>query len=167
VVPVTLPPLVDFEDTKKVLALCELFSLYGAGLRAHPELYGENFRGRVIAGGLVPAEDYLRAQRLRTTLSNAVQATLQDVDMLALPTAEPAGRLVPVPASSLFTKLAYCAAFSVSGNPALSICSGFDADGMPFSLQLVGRLFDEATVLRAGHQYEKATPWRDRRPQLP
>ena len=37
---------------------------------------------------------------------------------------------------------------------------------MPFSLQIVGRLFDEATVLRAGDAYEKATPWRDRRPAL-
>ena len=37
-------------------------------------------------------------------------------------------------------------------------------DGLPFSLQIVGRLFDEATVLRAGDAYEKATPWRDKRP---
>jgi aspartyl-tRNA(Asn)/glutamyl-tRNA(Gln) amidotransferase subunit A len=161
---VELPPLVDFEDTKKILALCELFSLHGEGLRNNPELYGANFRGRVIAGGLVPAEDYLRAQRVRTTLAAAVQTVLTRVDLLALPTAEPAGRLTPVPASSLFTKLAYNAAFSVSGNPALALCNGFAENGLPFSLQLVGRLFDETTILRVGHQYEKATPWRERRP---
>ena len=48
----------------------------------------------------------------------------------------------------------------------LSVCSGFAANGMPFSLQIVGKLFDEATVLRAGDAYEKATPWRDKRPAL-
>ncbi|WP_116654820.1 amidase [Pelagibacterium sediminicola] len=161
---VRLPPLVDFEDTKKILALCELFSLHGSGLREHPELYGANFRGRVLAGGLVPAEDYLRAQRVRTTLAAAVQTVLTEVDLLALPTAEPAGKLTPVPASSLFTKLAFNAAFSVSGNPALALCNGFAVNGLPFSLQLVGRLFDEATILRVGHGYERATPWRGQRP---
>lgn len=164
VVPVTLPPLVLYEDTKKIIALCELFSHYGEGLRLNPELHGENFRGRVIAGALVPAEDYLHAQRMRACLADAVQVVLRDADLLALPTSEPAGKLVSTPPSALFTKLAYNAAFSVSGNPALSVCSGFDQDGMPLSLQLVGRLFDEGTVLRAGHQYERATPWRARRP---
>jgi aspartyl-tRNA(Asn)/glutamyl-tRNA(Gln) amidotransferase subunit A len=48
----------------------------------------------------------------------------------------------------------------------LSVCSGFAASGLPFSLQIVGKLFDEATVLRAGHAYEEATPWRDKRPVL-
>jgi aspartyl-tRNA(Asn)/glutamyl-tRNA(Gln) amidotransferase subunit A len=48
----------------------------------------------------------------------------------------------------------------------LSVCSGFAANGMPQSLQIVGRLFEDATVLRAGHAYEKATPWRNRRPAL-
>jgi len=52
------------------------------------------------------------------------------------------------------------------GNPALSVCSGYAANGMPQSLQIVGRLFEDATVLRAGHAYEKATPWRNRRPAL-
>jgi aspartyl-tRNA(Asn)/glutamyl-tRNA(Gln) amidotransferase subunit A len=48
----------------------------------------------------------------------------------------------------------------------LSVCSGFDARGLPFSLQIVGKLFDEATVLRAGDAYDKAMPWRAKRPAL-
>ncbi|HLM15340.1 MAG TPA: amidase family protein, partial [Reyranella sp.] len=87
-------------------------------------------------------------------------------DLLMLPTAEPAGKLEPVPHSSLFTRPSLTAAFNVGGNPALSVCSGFDTRGLPFSLQIVGRLFDEATLLRAGDAYEKATPWRDKRPVL-
>jgi aspartyl-tRNA(Asn)/glutamyl-tRNA(Gln) amidotransferase subunit A len=46
------------------------------------------------------------------------------------------------------------------------VCNGFDSAGLPLSLQIVGRSFDEATVLRIGHAYERATPWRERRPAL-
>jgi aspartyl-tRNA(Asn)/glutamyl-tRNA(Gln) amidotransferase subunit A len=85
---------------------------------------------------------------------------------MLLPTGEPAGKLEPVPHSSLFTGASYTTPFNVGGNPALSVCSGFAANGMPQSLQIAGRLFEDAVVLRAGHAYETATPWRDRRPIL-
>jgi aspartyl-tRNA(Asn)/glutamyl-tRNA(Gln) amidotransferase subunit A len=48
----------------------------------------------------------------------------------------------------------------------LSFCNGFNDSGLPLSLQIVGRHLDEATVLRIGHAYERATPWRKRRPPL-
>ena len=83
-----------------------------------------------------------------------------------LPTSEPAGPLQPVHPSSLFTQPGYTSPFSVAGNPALSVCSGYNEAGLPFSLQIAGRLFEEATVLRAGDAYERATPWRQRRPAL-
>jgi aspartyl-tRNA(Asn)/glutamyl-tRNA(Gln) amidotransferase subunit A len=56
--------------------------------------------------------------------------------------------------------------FNVTGSPALVQCSGFTPAGLPLSLQLIGRPFDEATVLRVAHAYETATPWRGRRPVL-
>jgi len=162
--PVTLPSIEQFDDVKKTIAISELFTIHAADLRKRPELFGASLRYRIIAGGLVRAEDYIQAMRLRTDLARSLQAVLSTVDVLMLPTAEPAGKLEPVPHSSLFTRPSLTAAFNVGGNPALSVCSGFDARGLPFSLQIVGRLFDEATVLRAGDAYEKATPWRDRRP---
>lgn len=164
--PVALPPIEQFDDAKKIIAISELFTIHAADLRTRPELFGASLRYRIIAGGLVRAEDYIQAMRLRTDLAQSLQAVLSTVDLLMLPTAEPAGKLQPVHPSSLFTQPSLTAAFNVGGNPALSVCSGFDARGLPFSLQIVGRLFDEATVLRAGDAYEKATPWRDRRPEL-
>jgi aspartyl-tRNA(Asn)/glutamyl-tRNA(Gln) amidotransferase subunit A len=56
--------------------------------------------------------------------------------------------------------------FNVAGLPALALPCGFDAGGLPISLQLAGRPFDEATVLRAGWAYEQATEWHTRRPAL-
>ena len=57
--------------------------------------------------------------------------------------------------------------FNVTGYPAMSVCSGFAANGLPVALQLVGKPFQEAIVLhRIADAFEKATPFRDRRPPL-
>jgi aspartyl-tRNA(Asn)/glutamyl-tRNA(Gln) amidotransferase subunit A len=164
--PVTFPSLQQFDDTKKIIAVSELFTIHGKDLRTRPDLFGASLRYRIIAGGLVRAEEYIQAQRLRTDLARAMQKVMTTVDLVMLPTTEPAGKLEPVPPASLFTKLSFMTPFNVGGNPALSVCSGFNQQGLPFSLQIAGRLFDDATVLRAGDAYEKATPWRDKRPSL-
>lgn len=161
---VALPPLLDFHATMKVIAVSELFAIHGHDLRTRPEMFGQSLRYRVIAGGLVRAEDYLAATRARADLAGAVQYALAEADVLMLPTAEPAERLEPTHPASTFIQPSYTAPFNVSGNPALSVCSGFDEAGLPYSLQIVGRLFDEAAVLRAGDAYERATPWKSRRP---
>jgi aspartyl-tRNA(Asn)/glutamyl-tRNA(Gln) amidotransferase subunit A len=57
-------------------------------------------------------------------------------------------------------------ALSLAGLPGLSLPCGFDAGGLPIGLQIMGRAFDEATVLRVAHAYEQATEWHDRVPHL-
>ncbi len=163
---VSLPPLQQYDDAKKVIAIVELFAIHGHDLRTRPELFGASLRHRIIAGGLVRGESYVQAMRARTDLARAMQQAMATLDVMMLPTSEPAPRLEPVPHGSLFTKSSYMTAFNVGGNPALSVCNGFSGDGLPFSLQIVGRLFEDATVLRVGDAYERATPWRDRRPAL-
>ena len=56
--------------------------------------------------------------------------------------------------------------FNVSGYPAISVCSGFGAGGLPVSMQLVGKPFQEATVFQIADAFEKATGFRSRRPAL-
>jgi aspartyl-tRNA(Asn)/glutamyl-tRNA(Gln) amidotransferase subunit A len=163
---ISLPPILSYHATIRVIAVSELFAIHGQDLRSRPELFGQSLRYRIIAGGLVRAEEYLLAQRARTDLARATQDVMAGVDVAILPTGDPAGRLQPVPAAHTLTQPGYTSPFSVAGNPALSVCSGFDEAGMPHSLQIVGRLFDEATVLRAGDAYERATTWRQRRPPI-
>jgi aspartyl-tRNA(Asn)/glutamyl-tRNA(Gln) amidotransferase subunit A len=160
------PPMQLFNDAKKVIAMTELYSIHEKDLKTRPELFGDSLRYRIIAGSLIRAEDYVQAMRVRRDLAIALQQVFATIDLMLLPTGEPVGKLEPVPHSSLFTGPSYTTAFNVGGNPALSVCSGFAANGMPQSLQIVGRLFEDAAVLRAGHAYENATPWRDRRPVL-
>ena len=160
------PPLQLFNDAKKIIAIAELYSIHEKDLKTRPELFGASLRYRIIAGGLVRAEDYVQAMRVRRDLASAMQQIFTTIDLMMLPTGEPAGKLEPVPHYTLFTDPSYTTAFNVSGNPALSVCSGYAANGMPQSLQIAGRLFEDATVLRPGHAYEMATSWRDRRPAL-
>jgi aspartyl-tRNA(Asn)/glutamyl-tRNA(Gln) amidotransferase subunit A len=56
--------------------------------------------------------------------------------------------------------------FNLAGLPALALPCGFSGETLPLSLQLAGRPFDEATVLRAGHAYQQATDWHRRRPPV-
>jgi aspartyl-tRNA(Asn)/glutamyl-tRNA(Gln) amidotransferase subunit A len=164
--PIALPSLLAYNDCKRVIAMAELFSIHQKTLRHQPELLGASLRYRIIAGSLLRAEDYVQATRMRAELAAAMQAVFRRVDAIALPCNEPAGKLEPTSPAWMFASSNYTTPFNSSGNPALSVCAGFDADGMPYSLQIAGRLFDEATVLRLGDAYEKATAWRDRRPDI-
>jgi aspartyl-tRNA(Asn)/glutamyl-tRNA(Gln) amidotransferase subunit A len=111
----------------------------------------------------------LRAVRDYTA---GVRAALEGVDVLALATcpvgAPPIGDdLVDVGGVEMQTFFAmslWTAPFNAARLPALSVPCGFDEAGMPIGLQIVGRPFDEATVLRVGHAYEQATDWHVRRP---
>ncbi|ALM84837.1 amidase [Bordetella sp. N] len=164
--PVTLPSLLEYNDCKRVIAMGELYAIHEADLRTRPELFGASLRYRIICGAVLRAEDYIQAMRMRTRLAAAMQAVYQTVDLLAVPCTEPAGKLEPTSPHWMFAAPNYTTPFNSAGNPALSICNGYDDDGMPYSLQLAGRLFDEATVLRVGDAYEKATAWRQRRPDI-
>jgi aspartyl-tRNA(Asn)/glutamyl-tRNA(Gln) amidotransferase subunit A len=164
--PITLPSLLAYNDCKRVIAMAELFSIHENALRTRPEMFGASLRYRIIGGAVLRAEDYVQAMRMRRELAAATQAVFGKVDLVVLPCAEPAGKLEPTSPHWMFSQPNYTTPFNTSGNPALSVCAGFDADGMPYSLQIAGRLFDEATVLRAGDAYEKATAWRARRPDI-
>jgi aspartyl-tRNA(Asn)/glutamyl-tRNA(Gln) amidotransferase subunit A len=166
VLPVTLPTLEAYSDVKKTIAMSELFAIHGRDLRAHPELFGASLRYRIQCGALIRAEDYLQATRMRAELAAATQRALATVDAIVVPTGEPAGKLEPTPHSWLFTHPSLTAPFNVTGHPALAVCMGFAGSGLPFSLQIATRHFDDATALRIGDAYEKATPWRARRAAL-
>jgi Asp-tRNA(Asn)/Glu-tRNA(Gln) amidotransferase A subunit family amidase len=103
-----------------------------------------------------------------------VDEVFAQVDVVATPTIpEPAPALAAAKAGAAeeivrrmnrFSRLTR--PFNALGLPALSVPCGFSGDGRPIGLQLVGRPFDEATVLRAGHAYEQAAGWWRQRPPL-
>jgi aspartyl-tRNA(Asn)/glutamyl-tRNA(Gln) amidotransferase subunit A len=109
----------------------------------------------------------MAATRHRRELQEKLARVMTDVDLLILPsTPGPAPLIKDVSSYGLFEIPNFTMPFNVVGTPALSLCNGYSAGGLPLSLQIVGRPFEDATVLRAGHAHENATPWKERRPQL-
>jgi aspartyl-tRNA(Asn)/glutamyl-tRNA(Gln) amidotransferase subunit A len=163
--PVALPKLRDFNNAKNMIALSEQLTIHPQDLCTRPALFGASLRYRTIAGGLVRAEEYILAMRAHRP--GARHATVMaTVDVLMLPTRKPAGKLQLEAPETLFTKTSFTTPFNVGGNPAFAICNGFSEAGLPFPQQIVGRLFDDATVLRVGDAFERVTPWREKGPAL-
>lgn len=164
---VELPPLQDWNACGWAILISEAYSVHEPWLKSRYNDYGRNFRERVTLGAFFSAADYQAAIRLRRELNDKLARVMADVDLLVLPTTlTPAPRIMDVQPLGSFETPNFTIPFNVSGSPALALCNGFSASGLPLSLQIVGRPFEEALVLRAGHAYERATNWRDRRPAL-
>ena len=94
-------------------------------------------------------------------------ATLRNVDVLVTATAYgEAPVMADMRAEANFAQPPLTPPFNVGQLPTMSICNGFSRNGLPLSMQIAGRPFDEATVFRVGRAYERATPWRSRRPDI-
>jgi Asp-tRNA(Asn)/Glu-tRNA(Gln) amidotransferase A subunit family amidase len=128
---------------------------------------------RASAGFSVSAVEYLQAQRLRERFAHEfVAAAFADADVLLMPTIpEPAPSYAVAKAGTVNEIVARMGRFSrltrplnAAGVPAVSVPCGFSADGRPLALQVVGRPFDEATVLHVARAYERATDWGRRPP---
>ena len=149
------------------ILLSEAFAYHERDLREHPERYGEVLREKMMAGGLITGPEYVQAQRLRAQLCADMARALESVDVLATPTTPgPAAPFSVVLDPNFPFPKSNMAPFNMTGVPALALPCGFSSAGLPLSLQIAGRPFDEATVLRAGHAYEQATEWHRRRPAV-
>ena len=164
---VTLPPLAEFNATGWVILIAEAFAIHEGWMRGSPEKYGEFMRHRLALGALVSGADYLQAQRRRRDLINRTVAATAGVDLLI--TASAVGEAPPIRAVAKWASLDapnFTIPFNVTGWPALSVCTGFGVGGLPVSMQIVGKPFDDAGVLAAGHAFERATDFRARRPPI-
>lgn len=164
---VRLSPLEDYHAACTVILLAEAFAIHEETLKTRWRDYGAFFRRRVMPGALISASDYVQATRLRRKLALEMDDALSAHTVLAFPTAlMPAPPIEEVPGLAFLERASLTTPANVSGHPALSVCCGFSSAGLPIGLQLIGRRFDEATLLRVGDAYERATPWRQRRPTL-
>ena len=150
--------------------------LHQRWLRARPMDYDQGTRRRLLAASLIPAATYHQAARARALLRMQLRDTLGRYDLLLCPTAHQAappiatGRAAITTreevAGRVFTRRSYVTPAALAGTPAIALPCGFTRSGLPISLQLLGRPFGEATLLRAAHAYEQETDWSTRRPPL-
>ena len=163
---VRLRPAKQYGDVKIAIAESELFEVHSAALRSRPGDFGEDFLGRALGAVFMAGSDYVAAQRERRTMLAEFAAVWDRFDALLCPTTPGPAPLFGAWRTKLFwQKASFTAPFNVSAGPALSVCMGFEG-GLPLALQIAGRPFNDATVLRIGHAYERATGFTARRPTL-
>ena len=163
---VALRPLLSYSDVKIVAAESELFSLHLPELIARPDAFGQDFRARSLAACLFTAEDYVRASRERRAILAEMRPLYRRYDLFLTANSSAAPRLDRHDPLSFWKGPNLTSPFNCTGGPALAVLCGFTKDGLPLSLQLAGRPFDDAQVLRAGHAFEQASGHFKRRPAL-
>lgn len=142
-----------------------LAGFYGAARKARAQEFSPTVKSVIILGQYLDetyhGTFYTRAQNLRRGLRAAYDAALEDVDLLVMPTTPfPAPKLPEDPPLADYLDMALnmmsnTAAFDATGHPAMSLPCG-SLDGLPVGMMIVGRRFDEATMLRAAHAFEAA-----------
>ena len=134
-----------------------------------------NNKIRFLTGSVIPAQFYYKAQKIRAVLRQQILAALGEVDVLVLPTGPVTAPLVESSPgiqsnehalAGLAGRISFTGPFNLAGTPALSVPCGFSSTGMPIGLQIVGRPFEEETVLKLAYAFEQSTDWHNRRPSL-
>jgi aspartyl-tRNA(Asn)/glutamyl-tRNA(Gln) amidotransferase subunit A len=163
---VRIRPAQDYADVKVIGAESELYAVHEPALRARPHAFGDDFLGRSLAAVLIRAEDVVNSQRERRAMVAEARSLWARYDALVAAGPGPAPPLDAWRTIQFWRKASLTTPFNVLGGPSLAQCIGYTADGLPLSMQVQGRPFADATVMRIAHAYEAATPWRSRRPVL-
>ena len=164
---VTVSPLSDWHAVGRIILPAEAYAIHEDNLQNRWEEFGPLARNRMMLGSLVRAVDYIQAQRRRTELAAEMEAAFNDFDIIIT-----TAMLVPQPPIDDKAPFPYLDApmivvpFNLTLHPCHAIRAGFFADGMPIGAQIAGRHWDEATVLRVSHAFEKAAGLLERRPIL-
>jgi aspartyl-tRNA(Asn)/glutamyl-tRNA(Gln) amidotransferase subunit A len=149
----------------------ELMAMY---LKSRSEGFGQEVKRRIMIGTYALSSGYYdayykKAQQVRTLIKNDFENVFKNVDIVATPTA-------PTPAFSLGEKIhdplqmyltdIFTLSVNLAGVPGISVPCGFTSEKLPIGLQLIGRHFDEETILKVAHAFEQSTEWHRRKPNL-
>jgi aspartyl-tRNA(Asn)/glutamyl-tRNA(Gln) amidotransferase subunit A len=167
VVEVDAAPFIHARHANNLILIAEAYAYHEKTLQTRRQDLSHGMRTRVLEAAFLSSSDYVDAQRARGVIAAQIGGLLQDVDLIASPTtARPAEPFDKQDPESRHRMPSYTSPFNLSGLPAISLPCGFSQSGLPIGLQLAGRPFEEATVLRAAHAYEGATDWHLKHPAL-
>ncbi len=173
VVPVRLPDIANLNTIGRIILLCEASATMERYL-ARREDFGTDVLALLDQGRLIPATDYINAQRIRRVLRQEFQSVWKQVDCLFTPTTPTSAPRIGQTTLKLgsdeedvrIASTRLVRGINVLGLPALSLPCGFDEQGLPLGLQIIGRSFQEALILRVGAAVEDALEFRQRTPSL-
>ncbi len=166
--------LARYDGVKYGLRSKETGNLLDMYMKTRQEGFGPEVKRRIMLGTYALSAGYCdafygKAQAVRTLIRQDFEAAFREVDLIVTP-------VMPTPAFKLGEKSEdplqmylsdiYTISVNLAGNPAIAMPCGFSKAGLPIGLQLIGRPFEEETLLRGAHAYEQVTNWRAKRPNI-
>jgi len=171
---VSLPLMNHVPGASLAIMTAESYAVHEHFLRERAHEYGADVRLRLLMGAMVSASQYLKAQRFRRLLCEQTAEAMKRLDVLVAPS-------TPITATSIGQELVRIGnkelavgtslsrltrPANMTGLPAISVPCGFSTEWLPLGFQIIGRPFEEATVLRVAHAYQGVTEWHRRIPPL-
>ena len=171
----TLPLFANGGLIANALADVEAAHVHRHWIRERAADYDFATRRRLLASSLIPATAYVKLTRFRALMRRDVMAALERFDVLVLPTQPEAAPKIATETGltskeavmrQFFGSRSHRSPFNLAGTPAMAVPCGFTEGGLPISMQVAGRPFDENTVFRVGYAYQQRTDWHERRPPV-
>ena len=157
-----------FRGCSRIINTAECYAIHEKDYRERGDQMGVALRNKLDIGRTVAAVDYIRAQRWRRELTEEIDRLFDDADIvLCAGTTRVAPDYADRAGVKAFTGESAMAVFSMSGHPAISVCSGFSQDGLPLNVQLAGRRFEDGRVVAAADLLETALALKGKRPPDP
>jgi len=147
--------------------MSEASAIHLERLRARGADYGEDVRMRLELGLTLPAVQYVQAQQARRLVQDVCLEAMAGFDCFVIPGAPtPAPRIEPLATGTPSHASRLCGPINVLGWPSIAVPCGFSEDRLPLGLQIVGKPWQELTILRAAAAYQAASDWHTRQPAL-
>ena len=160
-------PLATYRRCGETILLAEAYAFHRDWLEKRGSEYGANCRQTLLRGAAITPADYLKALQRRDQLREELASVFHSVDVLLTDVSPaPAWHLNDSPAAETLGDFSMRIAFNITGNPAMAIPVGFTNQGLPLSMQIIGKPNDEETVYRVGRAYQNATAWHRQHPNL-
>jgi aspartyl-tRNA(Asn)/glutamyl-tRNA(Gln) amidotransferase subunit A len=171
---VSLTQMVNTAPAALAIVGSEALAYHADTLRRRATDYDPEVARRLKAAAFIGGQHYVRAQQVRALIRADVDAVLARRDVLLAPSTpmvaptlnERQVTLGDGPSPVRPALIRFTQPFNLSGHPSCSVPCGFTADGLPIGMQIVGRPFDEATVLRAADAFQRLTDFHGRHPVL-
>ncbi|MFZ1120062.1 MAG: amidase family protein, partial [Candidatus Binataceae bacterium] len=154
---VSIPSFVEGSLVTMVVLMAEALEFHEQWIRERPGDYGSDVRSLIETSMTITAVNYVRAQRERNLMLAEALAALQDHAVLLAPSiATTPPRIDDRSYDMIANTVRFTGPFNATGQPVVAIPLGLSNDGLPLSMQIAGRPFDESTVLQVADAYERA-----------
>ncbi|WP_238072008.1 amidase [Rhodococcus zopfii] len=156
----SLPYAAEAKEANHIILVAEAFAYHRNNLVSRWTDYGAFTRPSLARGAFFSSADVMQANRLRTAFSAEVASLFREHDVIVTPAAvTPAERADTMDVSKRLSQPSYTGHWNLTGLPAVAIPVGLSADGLPMSMQIIGKPFAEATVLKVADALQRVTDW--------